>query len=159
MNHKYSTLLDSSTYDTEGLCKGIDLRRHVAADLEEIGAFRVQEDWRRLIGPLEKPYKAGLGPEFSFITVAVPDCLPDRLEIASYALEFGFIHDGMCQLSVSLRNILNEADLVQTLLIKISTKHLWTRWSKPWNRAVRLARSKRRAPPERVKSLLRFSAR
>ena len=45
----------------------------MAADLEEVGAFRVQEDWRRLVGPLEKPYKAGgagLGPEFSFITVA-----------------------------------------------------------------------------------------
>ena len=68
----------------------------MAADLEEVGAFRVQEDWRRLVGPLEKPYKAGLGPDFSFITVAVPECLPDRLEIASYALEFGFIHDGMC---------------------------------------------------------------
>jgi hypothetical protein len=26
----------------------------------------------------------------------VPDCIPERLEISSYALEFGFIHDGMC---------------------------------------------------------------
>ncbi|KND93463.1 Ophiobolin F synthase [Tolypocladium ophioglossoides CBS 100239] len=93
MEYKYSTIIDSSTYDTQGLCRGIDLRRHVAADLEDVGAFRVQEDWRRLVGPLEKPYKGGLGPEFSFITVAVPECLPDRLEITSYALEFGFIHD------------------------------------------------------------------
>lgn len=87
MDHKYSTLIDSSASDTQGLCEGIDLRRHVAADLEEVGAFRVQEDWRRLVGPLEKkPYKAGLGSEFSCITVAVPDCLPGRLEIASHAL-------------------------------------------------------------------------
>ena len=96
MDHPYSTPLDSSIYDTDGLCPGIELRRHVAADLEEVGAFRVQEDWRRLVGPLEKPAKAGLGPIFSFITVAVPDCFPDRLEITSYALEFGFIHDGRC---------------------------------------------------------------
>lgn len=67
----------------------------MAADLEEVGAFRAQEDWRRLVGPLEKPYRGGLGPDFSFITAAVPECLPDRLEITSYALEFGFIHDGM----------------------------------------------------------------
>ena len=95
MEYRYSTVIDFSKYDTEGLCPGIDLRTHEAADLEDVGAFRVQEDWRRLVGPLEKPYKGGLGPIFSFITVAVPECLPDRLEITSYALEFGFIHDGM----------------------------------------------------------------
>ena len=99
MEYKYSTVIDFSKYDTEGLCPGIDLRTHEAADLEDVGAFRVQEDWRRLVGPLEKPYKGGLGPIFSFITVAVPECLPDRLEITSYALEFGFIHDGMFGLS------------------------------------------------------------
>jgi ophiobolin F synthase len=96
MDYQYSTIIDSSPYDKQGLCNGIDLRRHVAADLEDVGAFRVQEDYRRLVGPLEKPYKGGLGSDFSFITVAVPECLPDRLEITSYALEFGFIHDGMC---------------------------------------------------------------
>lgn len=96
MDYRYSTIIDSSTYDTQGLCRGIDLRRHVAADLEEVGSFRVQEDWRRLVGALEKPFKGSLAADFSFITAAVPECLPDRLEICSYALEFGFIHDGMC---------------------------------------------------------------
>lgn len=96
MEYKYSSVIDSSKYDTQGLCDGIDLRRHVAGDLEEVGAFRVQEDWRRLVGPLEKPFKGGLGPDISFITCAVPECLPDRLEICSVGLEFGFIHDGMC---------------------------------------------------------------
>ncbi|KAL8929201.1 MAG: hypothetical protein Q9208_001284 [Pyrenodesmia sp. 3 TL-2023] len=93
MEYKYSSVIDSSNYDTQGLCDGIDLRRHVAGDLEEVGAFRVQEDWRRLVGPLEKPFKGGLGPDISFITCAVPECLPDRLEICSVGLEFGFIHD------------------------------------------------------------------
>ncbi|KAL8972381.1 MAG: hypothetical protein Q9183_000583 [Haloplaca sp. 2 TL-2023] len=93
MEYKYSSVIDSSKYDTQGLCDGIDLRRHVAGDLEEVGAFRVQEDWRRLVGPLEKPFKGGLGPDISFITCAVPECLPDRLEICSVGLEFGFIHD------------------------------------------------------------------
>lgn len=97
MADKYSTVVDSSKWDKEGLCKGIDLRIHVAGDLEEVGAFRAQEDYRRLVGPLEKPYRGGLGPELSFITCAVPECLPERMEITSYALEFGFIHDGMCE--------------------------------------------------------------
>ena len=95
-DHPYSELLDRKKYDPEDLCEGIDLRRHYAADLEDIGAFRAQEDWRRLVGPLKKPFRGGLGPVFSFITVAVPDCIPERLEITSYALEFGFIHDGVC---------------------------------------------------------------
>ncbi|KAL4893922.1 Ophiobolin F synthase [Aspergillus ambiguus] len=93
MAFKYSTLIDSSLYDKEGLCPGIDLRTHEAGDLEEVGAFRAQEDWRRFVGPLEKPYAGLLGPDFSFVTAAVPECLPERIEIVSYALEFGFIHD------------------------------------------------------------------
>jgi len=56
-------------------------------------------------------------------------------------------------------NILDKADSLQTLSIKTSTTHLWTRWSKPWDRAVRLARSKREAPLENVKSLFGSSAR
>ncbi|EMD69041.1 hypothetical protein COCSADRAFT_130354 [Bipolaris sorokiniana ND90Pr] len=89
----YSVLLDRNIYDPDNLCEGIDLRRHHAADLEDVGAFRCQEDWRRLVGPLERPFRGGLGPQFSFITVAVPNCIPERMEITSYALEFGFIHD------------------------------------------------------------------
>lgn len=95
MDYKYSSVIDASIHDEGGLCPGINLRRHEAADLEDVGAFRAQEDWRRLVGPLENPYGGLLGPTFSFITVAVPECLPDRLEITAYALEFGFIHDGM----------------------------------------------------------------
>lgn len=93
-DHPYSELLDRTKYDVENLCEGIDLRRHLAGDLEDVGAFRAQEDWRRLVGPLENPYRGGLGPQFSFITIAVPDCLPDRLEVVSYGLELGFMHDG-----------------------------------------------------------------
>ena len=95
-DHPYSELLDRTKYDVDNLIDGIELRKHCAGDLEEIGAFRVQEDWRRLVGPLERPFRGGLGPVFSFITIAIPDCLPDRLEITSYALEYGFIHDGAC---------------------------------------------------------------
>lgn len=96
MADKYSTIIDSFKWDTEGLCNGIDPRRHIAGDLEEVGAFRAQEDYRRLVGPLENPYRGGLGPELRFITAAAPECLPDRMEITIYALEFGFVHDGMC---------------------------------------------------------------
>lgn len=93
MDPQYSIKLDLAEYDPDNLCPGIDLRLHVAADLEDIGIFRCQEDWRRLVGPLENPFKGPMGPRFSFISITVPDCLPERLEITSYALEFAFHQD------------------------------------------------------------------
>lgn len=102
MEYKYSTVLDKSIYETQGLCQGIDLRRHTASDLVDLGAFRAQEDWKRLVGPLLSPYKGSLGPKMSFMAVMVPECLPERLEVISYATEFGFLHDGMLPQVLSL---------------------------------------------------------
>lgn len=96
MDHKWSYPIDPASWDDEGLCEGIDVRMHVAGDLEDIGIFRVAEDWRRLVGPLPAPFKGGMGPRWSFLTCAVPEIRPERMEICSYALEYGFIHDGKC---------------------------------------------------------------
>ncbi|KAI0160238.1 geranylgeranyl pyrophosphate synthase [Xylariaceae sp. FL1272] len=99
MEYKYSTIVDPSTYETEGLCDGIDLRRHIAADMEEIGTLRAQEDWRKMVGPVARPYKGGLNSNYSFMTVSVPECLPERLEIISYANEFAFLHDDVIEVA------------------------------------------------------------
>ncbi|GAW23081.1 hypothetical protein ANO14919_126310 [Xylariales sp. No.14919] len=99
MTYSYSKVVDPSTYETQGLCDGIDLRKHVAADLEEIGTLRAQEDWRRLVGPVARPYKGGLNPGYSFMTVSVPECIPERLEIISYANEFAFLHDDVIEVA------------------------------------------------------------
>ena len=93
MEYKYSSIVDPSTYETENLCDGMPLRVHMYPDLEDLGAFRAQEDWRRHVGPIDN-YKGGLGPQYSFMAVSVPECLPERLEIISYANEFAFLHDG-----------------------------------------------------------------
>lgn len=93
MEYKYSTLVDPATYETEGLCGPIPLRMHKDWDLEEIGTLRAQEDWRKLVGPVEN-YKGGLHPKYNFMAISVPECLPDRLEIISYANEFAFLYDG-----------------------------------------------------------------
>ncbi|KAF9242224.1 hypothetical protein DTO012A7_8856 [Penicillium roqueforti] len=57
------------------------IERHAAADLEEVGAFRAQEDWRRLYRNVS------------------------RLEITSYALEFGFIHDDIIDKEIQDANL------------------------------------------------------
>ncbi|KAL2802056.1 Ophiobolin F synthase [Aspergillus granulosus] len=93
MEYRYSTVVDKSKWDPEGVIEDIPLRKHEAGDLEEVGSFRVQEDWRRLVGPVENPYRGSLGPEISFITYTVPECLPERLEAISYGLDYGFLHD------------------------------------------------------------------
>ncbi|KAG8162573.1 hypothetical protein KVR01_008338 [Diaporthe batatas] len=92
MEYQYSNLLKPPQCETEGLCDGLLIRKHIAEDLEEIGTFKAQEDWRTLVGPLSH-YRGGLGPRHSFMAVSLPECLPERLEIVSYANEFAFLHD------------------------------------------------------------------
>ena len=93
MEFRYSTVVDPFTYKTDGLCEGIPLRRHKDWVKEDIGTIRCQEDWSKLVTPV-KNYKGGLAAQFSFMQLAVPECLPERLEIISYANEFAFLYDG-----------------------------------------------------------------
>lgn len=93
MEYHHSDLLPPSQYETNGLCDGLPVRKHVAEDLEEIGTFKAQEDWRSMVAPLSH-YKGGLGPKHSFMAVSLPECLPERFEIVCYANEFAFLHDG-----------------------------------------------------------------
>ncbi|KAF2708718.1 terpenoid synthase [Pleomassaria siparia CBS 279.74] len=94
MEYQYSKILSPSEYRTDGLCDGIEVRKNIAADLEEIGTIQAQEDWSNLVERLEG-YKGGLGPMHSFMAVSLPECLPERFEIVCYANEFAFLHDDM----------------------------------------------------------------
>jgi hypothetical protein len=93
MEYKFSEVLSPTQYRTDGLCEGIPVRKHRAADLEEIGTFRAQEDWSKLVEPLSV-FKGGLGPSHNFMALSLPECLPERFEIVCYANEFAFLHDG-----------------------------------------------------------------
>ncbi|KAK3389368.1 putative geranylgeranyl diphosphate synthase [Podospora didyma] len=92
MEFKYSYPVDPSEYDDDGLCRGYPLRNHRDAELVDLGTLRAQENWRRLVGPLGI-YKGGLGPKFNFVSLALPECLPDRIEVIAYLNEMVFIHD------------------------------------------------------------------
>ena len=93
MEFRSSTVVDPMTYETDGLCESIPLRWHNTPEIEEIWTLRCQEDWRKYVGPLGF-YKGGLGPRWSFIATTIPECIPERLGIVSYANELGFLHDG-----------------------------------------------------------------
>lgn len=94
MEFKYSRLIDPSEYETQGLCEAIPLRMHNRFRKEDIGTIRCQRDWNRLVEPLPF-YRGGLAAKWNFMSTAVPECLPERLEIISYANEFAFLYDGI----------------------------------------------------------------
>ncbi|KAI8955300.1 fusicoccadiene synthase [Xylaria longipes] len=92
MDFNYSREIDPSVYETHGLDRGIPLRIHKDQQLESNGALRAQRDWTKHVRDVGG-YKGGLGDPFTFICVTVPECLPDRLELVSYANEFAFLYD------------------------------------------------------------------
>jgi hypothetical protein len=67
-----------------------------------LGTLEAQKDWENLVCPLQE-HKGGLGPNYGFMTVSMPECLPERFEIVSYANEFAFLYDGILTL-ISLRS-------------------------------------------------------
>lgn len=97
MEFQYSRLVDPSYYQLDGfdgLCDGVFLREHIDSIIGDIGAVRAQEDWQKLVSPLDD-FKGSLAPRSNFVAMTIPECLPERLEVFSYAVEFAYLHDGM----------------------------------------------------------------
>ncbi|KAH7115076.1 fusicoccadiene synthase [Dendryphion nanum] len=92
METLYSEVIDEKTYQADGLAHGIPLRVHSDPFKEIAGALRAQRDWTNNVRPVTG-YWGGLGDQYSFIRVTVPECRPERLEIISYANEFAFLYD------------------------------------------------------------------
>lgn len=101
MEFNFSEELDPVTYRDDGLAHGIPLRIHKDPFKEIAGAIRAQKDWSYHVSPVSD-YLGGLGQPFSFIRVTIPECLPERLEVMSYANEYAFLYDGMHPMSLRL---------------------------------------------------------
>jgi hypothetical protein len=101
MVHGYSRLVDPETYRTDGLAFDIPLRMHRDSHKEIAGALMAQEDWNNHVEPV-RGYLGGLGPVYRFVSVTIPECRPERLEIMSYANEFAFLYDGKLSQSALL---------------------------------------------------------
>ncbi|KAK4445810.1 isoprenoid synthase domain-containing protein [Podospora aff. communis PSN243] len=96
METRFSVPVDPLEFDTQGLGEGIAVRAHKDSILEDVGIIKAQQDWRATVGPIES-FKGGLHPLCSFISLAIPECLPERLEVVSYANEFAFLLDDMVE--------------------------------------------------------------
>lgn len=97
MRYQYSERVEIHRYHDDGLANNIHLRIHKDSYKEVIGTLRAQNDWSQLVSSMTK-YHGGLGDLFSFVSVTIPECLPERLEVVAYANEFAFLYDGESQL-------------------------------------------------------------
>jgi hypothetical protein len=93
MDFPYSHAVPLSSYHDDGLAHGIPLRMHNDATSESTGALRAQRDWNACVRPIGE-YQGGLGVRFNFVAVTIPECVPERLEVVSYANEYAFLYDG-----------------------------------------------------------------
>ena len=94
MDYKYSTIVDPSTYEDFGLSGALPLRASKFGHLADKGSRRAQDDWKEFVGKISG-FTGCLCPRFNGITVAVPECRPERMEVVTYANEFAFLHDGV----------------------------------------------------------------
>jgi len=93
MEYSYSKEINQTLYETDGLGIDVALRMHKDWIKEKKGTLRMQREWSQHVSPAEG-YKGGLGHRYHFMSVTIPECLPDRLEVISYANEFAFLYDG-----------------------------------------------------------------
>ncbi|KAL4796622.1 putative geranylgeranyl diphosphate synthase [Aspergillus venezuelensis] len=92
MKFRFSIVVDPSTYETQGLCDGYEVRYNKNSEIEDKECLRCHADWRKFVGPLGV-YKGGLGHPWNGMSISTPEALPDRLGIVAYAYEFAFLHD------------------------------------------------------------------
>jgi hypothetical protein len=91
MRLQNSSVVDPSEYDLQGVSDpAIELRRHKNPEFEVIGALHAQQDWKQHVGPLQEPYRGCFSPHGNFMAVAVPECIPERLEISHMRMSLLF---------------------------------------------------------------------
>jgi fusicocca-2,10(14)-diene synthase/ophiobolin F synthase len=92
MDSALSSLIHPSAYDFKDLCDSLPVRISKLEHLANKGALRAQEDWKRYVGPLNNFH--GCMSKYNVVALAIPECLPDRLEAITYVNEFAFLYDG-----------------------------------------------------------------
>ncbi|CAO2658411.1 Nn.00g061340.m01.CDS01 [Neocucurbitaria sp. VM-36] len=116
----YSEAVKRGTYRDDGLANDLQLRLHKDPYKEIKGTLRAQEDWDRTVSSV-KDYHGGLGDNFSFVRVTIPECLPDRLEIISYANEYAFLYDDQME-QLDLKNFQEGRDEILQVFGKNALK-------------------------------------
>lgn len=70
----------------------IPIGRSLAAAEEDVGAKSARRDWTATVGAIPG-FSGGWAPAFALVQLSVPECIPERLSIITYACELGFLYD------------------------------------------------------------------
>jgi hypothetical protein len=66
----------------------------IKAAIADEGCCAARDDWAAMGGKPFAPGCMGEDPFLNFMALVAPEAIPERLWIASYASEVGFMHDG-----------------------------------------------------------------
>lgn len=97
MEFRFSEVLPREEHSTGGLAGEISVRRSRHGRREDTGAVKAQTDWNNFVSPLTN-FHGGMSPKYGLMQVAVPECIPERLETIAYASEIGFLYDDCTEL-------------------------------------------------------------
>lgn len=94
MDFRYSTEVDPVTVRAAGCFTTLPVRFH----RDEIDAIRaskrMEKDWELAFG--EQPFSEGCqSPHGHLSAVSLPECIPERIGIATYIMDYMLHHDGM----------------------------------------------------------------
>ncbi|KAF2996753.1 terpene cyclase [Neopestalotiopsis sp. 37M] len=120
MEFRYSTVVDRHLYETDDLINDIPFRVHKDYHKDINGCLRAQRDWKNHVGPISEWY-GGIGDSWSFVAATMPECLPERLEVISYANEFAFLYDDVLE-ELNLDDAQNKQDTNEGFLATFNDK-------------------------------------
>ncbi|KAF2466571.1 terpenoid synthase [Lindgomyces ingoldianus] len=92
MEYCYSKECNLKLSEAEGLEIDVVFRMHKDWAKEVKGTLDMQKEWNMHVSSIDG-YNGGLGRQYQFMSATIPECLPERLEIISYANEFAFLYD------------------------------------------------------------------
>jgi hypothetical protein len=81
-----SFLLESSTFDTHGLCSDYPLRRHKSASEADAGCEALRKDWKEYVGPLKTEGSCN-SIDGNVFALVLPLCKEERLRLIAYVGE------------------------------------------------------------------------
>lgn len=93
MEFKYSTPVPVETVRKSGCFTTLPVRYHRDEELAIRESKRMEADWQNAFGT--PPFSQGCqNPAGHLASLSLPECLPDRIGICSYIMDYMLHHDG-----------------------------------------------------------------
>lgn len=94
MAYAYSHPVDPSILASRGCFTILPVRKSDYESMAVATSYEVFEEYNRLVGKAD--ITAGVyDPRGHAISLTFPECIPERIDVATRMQEIGFLHDGM----------------------------------------------------------------